>query len=166
MTCGGGTQIRSRSCTNPPAAHGGKPCLGLKEITQDCNKHIMCPGGKIIRSFSQCTHSRCKHSFFFPFQWVVAGQRGETGANAVWLVAEELKHVLVHVPTHPRPMVVNLVWARRKCFRNATKMCSALVRRQLFQVYFVWFILFKVEPRRAEIKYRYTLEWIMAETFL
>ena len=76
VTCGGGTQTRSRSCTNPPVAHGGKPCLGLREITQDCDKDIMCPG-RIIPSFSDvhkspllcCTYSRCKHLLlFFPFQ--------------------------------------------------------------------------------------------------
>jgi len=44
VTCGGGTKTRSRSCTNPPAAHGGKTCVGLKEIIQDCNKNVFCPG--------------------------------------------------------------------------------------------------------------------------
>ena len=34
-----------------------------------------------------------------------AGRRGETGANVVWLVAEELKPALAHAPTHLRPMV-------------------------------------------------------------
>jgi len=48
VTCGGGTQTRSRSCTNPPMAHGGKTCLGLKEMTQDCNKDVMCPGRRTI----------------------------------------------------------------------------------------------------------------------
>jgi len=38
------------------------------------------------------------------------GQLGEVGANVVCLVTEELKHVLAHAPTHPRPRVVNLVW--------------------------------------------------------
>ncbi|XP_078374550.1 properdin-like isoform X2 [Oculina patagonica] len=43
VTCGGGTQTRSRSCTNPPAAHGGNPCVGLKKLAQDCNKDVFCP---------------------------------------------------------------------------------------------------------------------------
>ena len=142
VSCGGGTQTRSRSCTNPPAAYGGKPCLGLKEITQDCNKDIMCPGRKIILSFTIVHILAASICCFFPFQWMVAGQRGETGANVVRLVAEELKHVLVHAPSHPRPMVVKLVWVSRKCLRNATKMCSARVRRQ--HVYFDRFVLFNV----------------------
>ena len=47
VTCDGGTQTRSRSCTNPPAAHGGKPCVGLKENSRDCNKDVFCPGRMI-----------------------------------------------------------------------------------------------------------------------
>ena len=51
VTCGGGTQTRSRSCTNPPAVHGGKPCVGLKKMTQDCNKDVFCPGKKTTTAF-------------------------------------------------------------------------------------------------------------------
>ena len=47
VTCDGGTQTRSRSCTNPPPAHGGKACVGLKKMTQDCNKDVFCPGRKL-----------------------------------------------------------------------------------------------------------------------
>ena len=43
VTCGGGTQTRYRSCTNPPVAHGGRPCVGLNEIIKDCNKNVFCP---------------------------------------------------------------------------------------------------------------------------
>lgn len=46
--------------------------------------------------------------FFIP-QWMEVGQLGETGANVVCHVVEELKRVLVHAPTHPRLMAVNLV---------------------------------------------------------
>lgn len=44
MTCGGGTQTRSRSCTNPVVAHGGKNCSGPKEMTRHCNDDVFCPG--------------------------------------------------------------------------------------------------------------------------
>ena len=48
MSCGGGTQERTRTCTNPPPAHGGKDCDGDSKEEQDCNTEP-CPeerGGK------------------------------------------------------------------------------------------------------------------------
>ena len=43
VTCGGGEQIRTRTCTNPPAAFGGAPCPGEPEERRLCNKNP-CPG--------------------------------------------------------------------------------------------------------------------------
>ena len=39
VTCGGGKQTRSRTCTNPHPKHGGKNCdeLGPASETQECN---------------------------------------------------------------------------------------------------------------------------------
>ena len=44
-TCGGGSRVRSRSCTNPPAQFGGSDCsaLGPTEETELCNLNS-CPG--------------------------------------------------------------------------------------------------------------------------
>ena len=42
-TCGGGTQTRTRTCTNPAPAHGGLDCQGESTETQDCNT-LPCPG--------------------------------------------------------------------------------------------------------------------------
>lgn len=36
VTCGGGTQIRVRSCTNPPPSNGGKPCVGSNIDVRAC----------------------------------------------------------------------------------------------------------------------------------
>ena len=43
VTCGGGTQDWSRTCTNPEPAHGGEDCNG--ELTQQTTcKELACPG--------------------------------------------------------------------------------------------------------------------------
>ena len=38
-TCGTGQQQRTRTCSNPPPAHGGNQCTGQAQETQDCNTH-------------------------------------------------------------------------------------------------------------------------------
>lgn len=43
LTCGGGVQDRQRTCTNPPPAHGGRPCDGSSVETRFC-KQFPCPG--------------------------------------------------------------------------------------------------------------------------
>ena len=50
MMCGGGSQNRSRTCTNPPPAHGGKGCTGEGEEFRSCNESP-CPG----RTCQLCT---------------------------------------------------------------------------------------------------------------
>ena len=38
VTCGGGVQERSRTCTNPPPTFGGEMCVGESEETRSCNE--------------------------------------------------------------------------------------------------------------------------------
>ena len=43
VTCGGGKQKRSRTCTNPRPVGIGKTCPGTNTQFKDCNK-TSCPG--------------------------------------------------------------------------------------------------------------------------
>ncbi|XP_078312803.1 coadhesin-like [Crassostrea virginica] len=40
VTCGGGTQSRTRTCTNPTPQYGGAACPGTDTTSQDCNTQI------------------------------------------------------------------------------------------------------------------------------
>ena len=39
MTCGGGYQIRTRSCSNPSPSGGGDQCIGEATKEQNCAEH-------------------------------------------------------------------------------------------------------------------------------
>ena len=43
--CGGGTQTRTRTCTNPAPANGGADCVGDSSETRECNTQA-CPGNQ------------------------------------------------------------------------------------------------------------------------
>jgi hypothetical protein len=45
--CGGGVQKRTRTCSNPAPAHGGKACVGNSEEEQACNQQA-CPNFQVI----------------------------------------------------------------------------------------------------------------------
>ena len=44
MTCGGGYQTRTRSCSNPSPSDGGQECVGNGTETNSCGEQI-CPSG-------------------------------------------------------------------------------------------------------------------------
>ena len=46
-SCDGGTQMRTRTCTNPEPANGGAECDGEDHESQDCNTEA-CPGIHMI----------------------------------------------------------------------------------------------------------------------
>ena len=47
LPCGGGTQDRLRTCTNPPPAFGGAQCTGESNEIRSCNSQP-CPGKKAM----------------------------------------------------------------------------------------------------------------------
>ena len=46
MTCGGGSQTRMRTCSNPPPSGGGENCRGSSSESRSCNTQG-CSGEKI-----------------------------------------------------------------------------------------------------------------------
>ena len=54
-TCSGGNQRRSRYCTNPPPADGGRDCRGPAEETRTCNRQN-CPGKYYMLHLSLVTN--------------------------------------------------------------------------------------------------------------
>ncbi|XP_068807068.1 A disintegrin and metalloproteinase with thrombospondin motifs 14 isoform X5 [Struthio camelus] len=68
-TCGGGVRSRSRSCSNPPPAYGGRHCPGATYEYQVCNPEE-CPGPYEDFRAQQCskrnsyyTHQSAKHTW-------------------------------------------------------------------------------------------------------
>jgi hypothetical protein len=43
VTCGNGTQVRTRTCTHPAPEHGGTYCTGPHSLNRQCVKEV-CPG--------------------------------------------------------------------------------------------------------------------------
>ena len=81
-TCGGGTQARTRTCSNPAPNYGSAACVGLAMEKQNCSTQ-KCPIGKPLCCI-QCKYLNrdidtifltfldflnCKNDLMFIFRW-------------------------------------------------------------------------------------------------
>lgn len=84
MTCGGGNQTQTRTCTNPDPSNGGINCstTNVDTAVQTCNT-LPCPIGKIIQTllFHEHIFSNIFCNTFAFFQMAI-GLYGHNGALA------------------------------------------------------------------------------------
>ena len=50
VTCGSGTKVRMRTCTNPVPENNGAECTGVRVETQSCDMGP-CSGKKLVFSY-------------------------------------------------------------------------------------------------------------------
>jgi hypothetical protein len=55
VSCGGGTQDRTRSCNNPSSSYGGADCSGSTSESQTCNTQSCCSSGSWSYGYSGST---------------------------------------------------------------------------------------------------------------
>ena len=86
VSCGGGTQTRSRTCTNPAPANGGASCSGSATESQSCNT-AACPVNGVCNNATQfsCTTgsstANVAGSCGGNSTWTCSGSGGGTSAN-------------------------------------------------------------------------------------
>lgn len=90
VTCGGGTQERQRTCTNPAPQYGGANCPGSTVSSQACNTQN-CPSEYDALSILKkviCTYDVIQWRDFVLFgqQLMELGRPGELMGRALWPV--------------------------------------------------------------------------------
>lgn len=93
VSCGVGSQKRLRQCNNPLPANGGRHCAGSDTESRSCQGRP-CPGESALKDLENlnCSLSMCKGNCVqmayvatksVPLQWMVTGQSGPSGRNAL-----------------------------------------------------------------------------------
>lgn len=127
VTCGGGSQTRTRTCSDPAPQHGGTTCSGSSSSHQTCNTHN-CPSKQKCMSpvIFLILIMGLTYNTFWPisavhvftanvntltcFQLTVVGRPGDPMAPALWPVGEEHKSEVEPVPTPPPSIWGPTVW--------------------------------------------------------
>lgn len=77
VTCGGGSEVFTRSCDSPAPQHSGADCVGSSSKTEDCAVDE-CPGTSGIRNISHLKHT-IPSLFFLPKDCSQVGFRYKQG---------------------------------------------------------------------------------------
>ncbi|KAH0820040.1 hypothetical protein GEV33_002751 [Tenebrio molitor] len=78
-SCGGGVQISSRDCDNPPPQHRGRYCLGERKKIKICNMDP-CPAGSPSFRELQCQEHNDKPFRDKVYQWKAFFKEGKKTA--------------------------------------------------------------------------------------
>lgn len=86
VSCGGGTQTRTRSCSSPTSSYGGASCSGSTTDSQSCNTHSCCSTSNITQSFTggqtyTFPSSECSRSITLALAGGGGGGGGITSGN-------------------------------------------------------------------------------------
>ncbi|KAM8806419.1 A disintegrin and metalloproteinase with thrombospondin motifs 14 [Eudromia elegans] len=121
-TCGGGVRSRSRSCSHPPPAYGGRPCTGASYEHQVCNTEE-CPGPYADFRAQQCaerdsyyTHQGAKHTWL-PYEHHDEAQKCELICQAAGTGAVVFMEQVVHDGTRCSYRDPYSVCVRGECVR-------------------------------------------------
>ncbi|KAL5247791.1 hypothetical protein ACHWQZ_G019622 [Mnemiopsis leidyi] len=92
--CGGGTQTRSRTCSNPAPAHGGAYCQGFHSEIRNCNSMSCSESCKLVKKSGylkmECTNSidgeiyyQCHNSSGWYSPMITSGMTGDFGEEFI-----------------------------------------------------------------------------------
>ena len=81
MTCGGGTQSRTRTCTNPTPQYGGASYPGTDTTSQDCNTQI-------------CISEFIAKGFLYDFQFALYKKKAKTTLQPSFESLEKICQVI------------------------------------------------------------------------
>lgn len=134
-TCGQGNRTRVRTCSNPPAQHGGRACEGKAVEAIMCSLRP-CPGE--WRNICFPTHEHIclyQSDWLLICQWQGTGVPGCLGALVVKRVAKGCRQDSDSATTlrpHLKGHRVKDLTHRHKCAMRGIALVSVLVKNMIF----------------------------------